>query len=325
MHKLLTVAAALAVAGSAHAADVEWNFASGFPDGNFHTRNITQFIEEVGELSGGLLGMTLHSNQSLFRLENTKRAVQTEQVPIGELLLVQFGNEDPLYEISAVPFLAETYERAEKLWQASREPLADRFARDGIRLLFGVPWPVQGFYANGAIESGADLQGVRFRSYSAMTARMAEELGALPTSIVFSEIPQAFATGLVSAMYTSPQTGIDTQAWDFTTHFVNVGGNFTMNVIIANERALQRLDAPLREAVLEAAARAEERGWRRSQEVTAEQIEVLKSHGIAVSGPTPQLLAELQAVGETLTAEWLEKAGALGEEIVARYRASLGE
>lgn len=320
MRSLVAALALSAMTGAASAAEVEWDMASGFPDNNFHTENIRQFIEDVQELSDGQLEITLHSAQSLFKLENIKRAVQTEQVPIGELLLVQFGNEDPIYEISAIPFLAETYDKAEELWAVSREPLAERLQEDGVRLLYGVPWPVQGFYAKGPIESAADLEGVKFRSYSAMTSRMAEELGAEPTSVVYAEIPQAFATGLVSAMYTSPQTGVDTQAWDYTSHFVNVGGNFTMNVVIVNERAFQRLDEELQNALLEAAAKAEERGWQTSREVTAEHLSVLEEHGMDVSEPTPEFLDELQAVGETLTDEWIAKAGPEGEEVIEAYR-----
>ena len=147
-------------------------------------------------------------------------------------------------------------------------------------------------------------------------SKMTFPLGMIPATIAFSEIPQAFATGLVSVMYTSPQTGIDSQAWDFTTHFTNVGGNFSMNLVIANEDAFAQLPAEAQEAVLEAAAQAEARGWQMSKEVTAEQIETLKSNGMAVSEPTPEFLAELEAVGKTLTAEWVEKAGDVGQEVV---------
>lgn len=312
-----SVAAAVAMACFIGGAAAEtWNMASGYPDGNFHTQNIRQFIEDAQAAADGQLEIVLHNNQSLFKLPETKRAVQTGQIPIGEILLVQFGNEDPLFEVSAIPFLAETYQKAEKLWAITKPMLEERFASQGMRLLYGVPWPVQGFYSSMPINSKADVAGLKFRAYSAMTARMAEELGMIPATIAFSEIPQAFATGLVSVMYTSPQTGIDSQAWDFTTHFTNVGGNFSMNLVIANEDAFTQLPAEAQEAVLEAAAQAEARGWEMSKEVTAEQIETLKSNGMAVSEPTPEFLAELEAVGKTLTAEWVEKAGDVGQEVV---------
>jgi TRAP-type C4-dicarboxylate transport system substrate-binding protein len=314
---LIMLAAAVAVGGSTASAVAEtWNMASGYPDGNFHTQNIRQFIEDAQAASGGELEITLHNNQALFKLPETKRAVQTGQIPLGEILLVQFGNEDPLFEASAIPFLAETYEKAGKLWEITKPLIEERFASQGARVLYGVPWPVQGFYSDLPINSTADVAGLKFRAYSAMTARMAEEMGMLPATIAFSEIPQAFATGLVSVMYTSPQTGIDSQAWDFTQHFTNVGGNFSMNLVIANEDAFQALASEAQQALLDAAAKAEARGWQMSQDVTTEQIQILKDKGMVVAAPTPEFLAELEAVGETLTAEWVEKAGEVGQEVV---------
>jgi len=161
------------------------------------------------------------------------------------------------------------------------------------------------------------------RTYSPMTGRMAEEMGAIPTNIVFSEIPQAFSTGLVATMYTSPQTGVDTQAWDYTKYFVNVGGNFTMNVVIANERAFRRLDAATQKVVLDAAAEAETRGWQMSVDVTAEHLKLMADKGMQISPPDANFVAELQRVGETLTKEWLKKGGPVGEKLVADYRKQL--
>lgn len=306
--------------GGMAAAAEEWTMASGYPDGNFHTKNIQTFVEDVAENSGGELEITLHTNQSLFKLPETKRAVQTGQVQLGELLLVQFGNENPFFEVSAIPMLADSYPAAEELWGLTKPRIAEALAEQGVKLLYGVPWPVQGFYSQMPIESAADVAGQKFRAYSAVTARMAEELGMIPATIASSEIPQAFATGLVSVMYTSPQTGIDTQAWDFTEHFTNVGGNFSMNVVVASLDAFEALDEELQQALLEAADAAEVRGWQMSQEVTAEQIATLEEHGMTVSAPSPEFQAELQEVGATLTEEWVAKAGPAGEEVVAKLK-----
>ena len=321
MRKFLPALAVIAVAGfgpAAHAAE-KWDMASGFPENNFHTKNIVEFIAKI-KAGTKELDVVLHSNQALFKLQDSKKAVQTGQVPLAELLLVNFGNEDVLYEISAIPFLADTDEKAAKLWSVSRAPLSERLAKDGIRLLYGTPWPVQGFYAKVPITSVAVFKGLKMRTYSGMTGRMAEEMGAIPTNVVFSEIPQAFSTGLVSTMYTSPATGVDTQAWDYTKYFVNVGGNRTMNVVIVNERSFQRLDAATQKVVLDAAAEAEKRGWKMSGEVTVEQLKLMSDKGMTITVPDDKFRAELEPIGKALTAEWLKKAGAAGEQIIAAFR-----
>ena len=112
MRKFLWALAAAAIAvsvGTAQAAE-KWDMASGFPDNNFHTKNIREFIAKI-KAGTQELDIILHSNQALFKLPDSKKAVQSGQVPLAELLLVQFGNEDPIYEISAIPFLADTIER----------------------------------------------------------------------------------------------------------------------------------------------------------------------------------------------------------------------
>jgi len=233
---------------------------------------------------------------------------------------VQYGNENPFFEVSAIPMLADSYPAAEELWGLTKPLVAEALAVQGVKLLYGVPWPVQGFYSQAPLETAADVAGQKFRAYSAVTARMAEELGMIPTTIASSEIPQAFATGLVSVMYTSPQTGIDSQAWDFTQYFTNVGGNFSMNVVVASQEAFDGLDEAARNALLEAADAAEARGWQMSQEVTAEQIATLEENGMEVSEPSAEFLSELQAVGATLTEEWLAKAGTAGADVVAKLK-----
>lgn len=316
---VLGVALVAMLAGTSAAAE-KWNMASGYPDANYHTQNIKHFVDDVHKAAGGKLEITLHTNQSLFKLPETKRAVQSGQVQVGELLIVQFGNEDPIFEVSAIPFLADTYPRAKKLWDITKPIMAERLAKQGIRLLYGVPWPPQGFYTKAPVNSLADFKGLKMRTYSAMTARMAELMGAIPVSVVFSEVPQAFATGLVASMYTSAQTGIDTQAWDFSRYFVDVGGNRTMNVIVVNESAFKRLPADVQAAVLDAAARAEARGAKMSEEAATRQVQTLKDRGMTVTTASPEFLAQLEKIGATLTEEWVKKAGDVGQTVVRKFR-----
>jgi TRAP-type transport system periplasmic protein len=298
----------------------KWTMASGYPDGNFHTQNIKQFLEEAQKASAGKLEVTLHSNQSLFKLPEIKRAVQSGQVQVGELLLVQYGNEDPVYDVSSVPFFADTYPKARKLWEISRPLIAERLARQGIHLLYGVPWPPQAFYTKVPVKSVADFKGMKMRTYNVQTARMAELMGAVPATVAFSEIPQAFATGLVASMFTSAQTGIDVQAWDFSRYFTNVGGNHSMNVVIANEAALGRLPADVKAAVLDAARKAEQRGWQMSEDVSGKQVQVLKEKGMTVTDASSEFRGQLDTIGVTLTEEWMKRAGEVGQTVVRKFR-----
>ncbi|MBI4182396.1 MAG: TRAP transporter substrate-binding protein [Proteobacteria bacterium] len=318
--------AAGAVVGFVSAAAAEtWNMASGYPDGNYHTKNIRAFIDDVDKSTGGKLKINLHNNQALFKLPQIKHAVQTGQVPIGEILSVQYGNENPLFEMAGgIPFLAPGHAKAAKLWEVLKPYVDDYLAKQGLRLLYVVPWPDQGFYTKTPVSSVADFKGLKFRVYSTMTARLAELMGSSPVTIQFSEVPQAFATGVMHTMITSAQTGIDSQAWDFTKYFTNVIGNHSLNAILVNEAALKKLPADVQNAVIAAGKQAQTRGWKMAGDVNAEQIEFLKTKGMTVAKPSPAFLAELDKLGQALTSEWVKQAGPVGEEIVKKYRQAIG-
>ena len=317
---VFALAAVLLIAPLPGLAAEKWDLASGYPDSNFHTQNLKTFADEVKQATKGQLEINVHSNQALFKLAEIKRAVQSRQVPIGEILLVAFGNEDPFYEISSIPFLADDYAKARKLWTVTRPIIAERLAKQGIRLAYGVPWPPQAFYTKTPVNSVADVKGVKARAYNAVTARMAELMGAIPATVPAPEVPQAFSTGLVGMMYTSAQTGVDTQSWDFTKYVTMVGGNLSMNAVLMNEATFRRLPADVQKAVTDLAATAEARGWKASEEATTKHVQILKDKGMTVTEVSPQFRAELQKVGAALTEEWLKKAGDAGQAAIRKFR-----
>jgi TRAP-type C4-dicarboxylate transport system substrate-binding protein len=311
-------AALTAVTGAQ--AQTKWDLPTPYPDTNFHTKNIKQFAEEVSAASGGKLTITVHSNGSLIKHPDIKRAVQTGQVPIGEILISVQANESPLYAFDSNPFLAASYDESKKLWAAAKAPLTKRLDGQGIALLYSVAWPPQGIYTKKPIESIADLKGTKFRTYSPTTSRFAELMGAVPTTVQVPEIPQAFRTGLVDAMITSGSTGVDTQAWDYLTHYYDVQAFLPQNMVIVSKDALAKLDAATQKLVLDAAARAETRGWAASIAENDRVVKIMAEKGIKVLAPSAKLKAELAGIGKQIADEWVKRAGAEGEAIVAGYR-----
>ena len=138
-------AAAFAVALNVQA-QTKWDLPTAYPAGNFHTENLQQFAADAEKGSGGKLKIQLHPNASLFKAPEIKRAVQGNQAQAGEILLVNYENEDPLYGLDGVPFLATSYPEAMKLYKAERKALEDKLAKQGMLLLYAVPWPPQGIF-----------------------------------------------------------------------------------------------------------------------------------------------------------------------------------
>lgn len=316
----LTLAASPALAQGT--APARWVMATPYAE-NFHTLNIRQFIGDVERATEGKLGIQLHNNATLLPMGQIKRGVQTGQVQLGEVLLSAYANEDSFFEVDGVPFLAWTWPQAEALNAATEPYIRARLERQGLTLLYIVHWDAQGFYTKAELKSVQDLKGARFRAYNNVTARMAELMGATPVTVQLAEVSQAFATNVITAMFTSAQSGVNVTAWDFTRYWYNVGGMRTRNAVLANTRALQALDAPTRAALMAAAATAAERGKEMAKQAELVQADRLRRQGMQLPPPSEQMMAELKTIGEMLTGEWAQRAGAEGTQMLERYRAAL--
>ncbi len=297
-----------------------WDMPTPYPDKTFHTQNIMMFADDVAKATGGALQIKVHSAGSLFKHSEIKNAVRGGQVPIGEFFLSTLSNENPVFGADSLPFLATNYDEAKKLWDAQRPIITKLLEKQGLMPLFSVPWPPQGLYTKKAINTVDDLKGIKFRAYNATLELFANKIGAAPTQVEVPDIPQAFATGQVEAMITSPSTGANSKAWDFVNYYTDIQAWLPKNIVVVNKRAFRKLDKKAQQAVLAAAQKAESRGWEMSKKETAEKTAILKANGMKVVTPSPELMAGLKNVGKEILVDWQKTAGPEGAELLKAYQ-----
>ncbi|HMT83719.1 MAG TPA: TRAP transporter substrate-binding protein [Ottowia sp.] len=303
-------------------AQTKWDLPSAYPASNFHTENLVQFAKDVDAATGGKLKIQVHDNASLFKAPEIKRAVQGGQAQAGELLMVNFQNEWPLWGLDGIPFLATSYAESKKLYQASKETVQKKLAEQGMMLLYAVAWPPQGIFTKKQVASAADLKGIKWRAYSPATARIAELVGAQPVTVQQAELSQAMATGVVESYMSSGSTGYDTKTYEHLKFFADTQAWLPKNAVIANKKAFDALDKATQDGLLKAAAEAEARGWATSERKTNEYLDLLRKNGMTVYAPSAQLMTDMRKVGDTMLKEWLDKAGAEGKAVVDAYRAA---
>ncbi|RED18400.1 TRAP transporter substrate-binding protein [Pontivivens insulae] len=299
-----------------------WDMPTPYGDTTFHTVNIMQFADEVREATGGALDITVHSAGSLFPHGEIKGAVRSRQVQAGEFFLSRLSNENAAFGLDSQPFLATSYEDAARLWDLQGPVVTELLAEEGLIPLFSVPWPAQGLYTNGEIATVEDLSGLRFRAYNAQLEEFAALAGAAPVQVEAADIPQAFATGQVEAMITSPSTGANTSAWDFVTHYTPINAWVPKNIVVVNQRAFDRLDSEAQAAVLNAAEAAQARGWEMSAAEAEAKTQVMAENGITVVEPSDALVEGLQAIGAQMLVSLREGAS---EQAIAVLDAYAGQ
>lgn len=315
---------ALCIAANA-SAQTKWDLPAAYAASNFHSENLVQFANDVDKATGGKLKITVHANASLFKAPEIKRAVQGGQAQIGEILLANFENENPIYGADGLPFLAASYAEARKLAAAQKPLLNKMLGAQGMQVLFTVAWPPQGVYVNKEISSVADMRGLKWRAYSPATAKIAELVGAQPVTVQAAELSQAMATGVVNSYMSSGATGYDTKTYESIKYFYDVQAWLPKNAVIVNKKAFDALDATTQAALLKAAADAETRGWKVSEEKNDWYKKALADKGMKIMPPSPKLLADFRQVGGIMKTEWLKRAGADGQALLAAYEKPAAE
>ena len=317
MKRILLSVACLAAGVSQ--AQVKWDLPTGYAANTFQTQNNQQFAKEVDELTGGKLKITLHPGGSLYKANEIKRAVQTGQVPAAEFILSGAANENALYGVDSVPFLASSYADAWRLYQVARPAQEKLLASQGMKLLYSVAWPGQSLYSNKPIQTPADLVGTKMRAYNPTSTRIAQLLKAQPVTIQLSELGQALATNTVNNFLTSSASGVESKLYEQIKYFYPVNAWLPRNATVVNQKAFDSLDKSLQDAVLKAAAAAEKRGWESSERLDKEYLKELAAKGMTVAEQSDALKKEFARIGTTMTEEWVKAAGADGKAIVDAY------
>ncbi len=319
MKKFIYAISSVAFVGLTQA-QTTWDLPTGYNANTFQTQNVVQFAKDVEQATGGKLKITVHPGGALFKQPEIKRAIQSGLAPAGEFIISGMANENPLFGVDSIPFLATSYADAKRLHEAARPAQTKVLASQGIKMLFSVPWPGQSLYSVKPITSADDFKGTKMRAYNPATTKIAQLLGASPVTIQLPELSQALATGAVNNFLTSSASGADGKLFEQVKHFYTVNAWLPRNVTAVSQKAFDALDKPTQDAVLKAAAAAEQRGTAASEKVDTDSIAILKANGVTIAEPSDSVKKALAAIGETMTNDWLASAGADGKTIIDAYR-----
>jgi TRAP-type C4-dicarboxylate transport system substrate-binding protein len=299
---------------------VKWDLPAAYPATNFHSENLVQFAQEVEQATAGKLKITVHANASLFKSNEIKRAVQSGQAAMGEILLVNYENENPIFGLDGIPFLATSYSMSKKLADVQKPYLDKILAAQGLKLLFTVAWPPQGIFVSKEINAVVDMKGLKWRAYSPSTAKIAELVYAQPVTIQAAELSQALATGVVNSYMSSASTGFDTKTYESVKFFYDTQAWLPKNAVIVNQKAFDSLDKTTQDTVLKLASQAQARGWKVSQDKNEWYLNALTEHGMKILKPSTKLISDFKQLGEVMLGDWEKKAGSDGVAIVEQFK-----
>ena len=315
-------------AALAQSEPLSWTMPTPHAPNTFLVENAERFAEDLEAASGGRIRIEVQSGGRLYTNEAIARAVREGEVPIGEFMLSGLASWDPLLGADTVPFLASGYRKAERLWQASRVTIERSLEKRNLVLLYAAPVPPPLLFTRVPLDADTALRGLDLRVPSdgakvELTNLLAvsRHLGAVAVPTGTWSLPAAFEEGRLEAMFLPPDQALGLGVQRFAPYVYRVHLWLSKSAVVLNRGAFEALEPALRDALLEAARGAEERGWRLSRREAGRQHARMEERGFFPTKAPVRLWADIAETRRKSTVEWTERTGEEGVGVIQAFYA----
>ena len=305
--------------GSVFAANVKMDLNERESANHFHTKGSEKFASLVKDYTKGSVDITVHPGSSLVK-GNPLNAVIDGTVAMADMFIPFTAGGGKVFGISALPFIATSYEDAYKLYQISKPAYEDTAKKWNQKLLYSVTWPASGFYANKKMESIEDFKGVKTRTYDKNSADFVNGAGGNAVALPWGEVYSALRTGMVDSVITSSTSGKDGKFWEVLNNFTKISYAYPLQAVTINLDYWNSLDKSQQEAILKAADEIEKEQWEVVKSEDKDALDTMAQNGIKISEANETLKKELSIVADKLLLEYLADTDDETKKIFEEYR-----
>ncbi|MFY9074426.1 TRAP transporter substrate-binding protein [Malaciobacter mytili] len=309
----------VSLASAMFAGNVKMDLNAKYGANNFHTKGAEQFAALVKDYTKGSVEITVHSGSALIK-GNPLKAVKDGTVAMTDMFIPFTSGGGKVFGISALPFIANSYEDAYKLYQLSKKSYEKTAKKWNQKLLYSVTWPASGFYSTKEINSILDFKGVKTRTYDKNSAEFVNLAGGSAVALPWGEVYSSLRTGMVDSVVTSSSSGKDGKFWEVLKNYTKINYAYPLQAVTINLDYWNALDKNQQKAMLKAAAEIEKAQWEAVKAEDKESLDLLVANGMKVQEVTPELKKELDAIALKLLTKYLEDASSDIQKIFKEYR-----
>lgn len=280
-----------------------------------------RFAEILEKKTNGKIKVTVHYGGSLgYKGKDHYDAVSTGAVILADSYTGPFVGFDPVWQVSAVPFLTGSIDDAWTLFQVTKPYYEKALAKDNQILLYSIPWTASGIWAKKPVKSKEDLAGLKIRTFDPLGLMTFKAAGASPVTLGFSDVIPQLATSGIDAVLTSEEGGYKNKLQDLVNHFNEINYASPLSVVHMNKDAWDALSAEEKAAVKEASAEAEKEVWKMAKDRVQENYALMKKDGMTIVTDLPSgFIQYLKDSSKAAIEEWKGKAGERGAQILSKY------
>lgn len=308
-----------ALSGALMAANIKMDLNAVYGATNFHTKGAEQFAALVDEYTKGSVKITVHAGGSLVK-GSPLQAVKDGTVAMTDMFIPFTAGGGKVFGISALPFVAKSYDDAYKLYQISK-PAYDKMAATwNQKMLYAVSWPPSGLYTKKPMNTKADFADLKTRTYDKNSADFITMVGGSSVALPWGEVYSALSTGMVNSVVTSSASGKDGKFWEVLSDFTKINYAYPMQAVTINLDYWKSLDKAQQEALLKAAEKIEKVQWEASKNEDNVALKLLADNGMKIKEASPELKKELDAVAAKLLEPYLADADESIKKIFVEFK-----
>ncbi len=311
---LITGLAATLLAGN-----IKMDLNAKYGANNFHTKGAEKFATLVNDYSKGSVDITVHAGSSLIK-GNPLKAVKDGTVAMTDMFIPFTSGGGKVFGISALPFIAQSYDDAYRLYQISKPAYEKTAKKWNQKLLYSVTWPPSGFYSNKSMTSISDFKGAKTRTYDKNSAAFVNQAGGNAVALPWGEVYSSLRTGMVNSVITSSASGKDGKFWEVLSNYTKINYAYPLQAVTINLDYWKSLTKEQQTAMLKAASEIEKIQWAISKEENKIALETLSKNGMSVTEASPELKAELDKIADDLLEKYLDGANSQIKNIFKEYR-----
>lgn len=287
---------------------------------SFHTMGAMDFAKLARDYSKGSIDITVHPGGSLgFKGPELLKSVKDAQLPMSDILMGVVAGSENVFGLSSLPRLAGSFSEAKALYDDCK-PLYEKAAMKwNQKFLYAAPWPPSGLVTKEAVNTAADIKGLKTRTYDKNGANFLRELGGSPLSLPWGEVYSSLRTGMIDSVLTSAESTKNGKFWEVLAHFSNINYAFPLNMVTINLDYWKSLSKDQKTAMLKAAAETETNQWSQSETKTMEALAVIKENGFTISEPSPALSLEMDKAAAKIVDEFASNADAATKAILKKH------
>jgi TRAP-type C4-dicarboxylate transport system substrate-binding protein len=279
----------------ARAENAVWSMATEYPSSTVSGEGIAYFASRLaGETSARIVVTPSYDATAGLKSAEIVAAVRDGRLSAGCAFAGALGGVDPLFLLSALPFVAQSQADAQHLFERARNLYALRFQRENQGLLYAAAWPASGLWSRKPIATPADLAGLRIRVYDATSLDVFTTAGARPVNLSFSETMPRLLDRSLDAVLSSGDGGAGQKLWQELPHFTEIGYAMPLSFATVNYNAYHRLSPALRQAVDRAALATQYDRWTELHKRIEDNRNRLRSNNVVLT-PAEQVNANLKA------------------------------